>query len=414
MISAEKIGELIKNPQLVQSVSVKDIAELREKFAYCSSLHLLYLKGLAVNNDVHFEDELRYAAAHVMDRERMYYLIHSGEGSEIKTEKNSFTVSSESRVNIGEILKLDQNDTKKAEEKVVVDLKKEDKPVAVSKVESTEKLTVKSEENISASTEVKPSEKDSKPVQKSNENKSAEKTDELIETTILPAIVDALFEKELNSISEKQVEKINPKSTDETLKQSRYLSAQSDLPKSEEKEITNPVVPIQKPETKKSPQIESKPTVDLSKLSFVEWLKYKQNHPIQITEESIKSGIKGQDIQDQVQVQKQEQVQTQEQTRQKTENKSSSKSRVDDLLNKFIKEEPSISKPKSEFFSPTKTAKQSLEESPDLVTETLARIYVLQKNYTKAIQAYEQLILVYPEKKTFFVTQIEKLKDEQQ
>lgn len=410
MISAEKIGELIKNPQLVQSVSVKDIDELREKFAYCSSLHLLYLKGLAINNDVHFEDELRYAAAHVMDRERMYYLIHSGEESQIITEEssksqipnpkqeNSITASSENKENIVEILKQVQNDTKKAEEKAVVDLKKEDKPVVIpiSKVESTQKLTVKSDEKIIPSTEVKPAEKDSEPVEKSIENKSTEKTDKLIEATILPTIVDALFEKELNSISENQTEKINPTSTDETLKQ-----VQRDIPKSEEKKVVKPVVIIQKTETKKSPEIESKPTVDLSKLSFVEWLKYKQNHPTQSIEESVKSDAKTLDKEEQVQ----------KQFQQNTEIKS--KSRVDDLLNKFIKEEPSISKPKSEFFSPTKTAKQSLEESPDLVTETLARIYVLQKNYAKAIQAYQQLILVYPEKKTFFVSQIEKIKDEQ-
>ena len=34
-----------------------------------------------------------------------------------------------------------------------------------------------------------------------------------------------------------------------------------------------------------------------------------------------------------------------------------------------------------------------------IMTETLAKIYLEQKKYTKAIQAYEILILKYPEKK---------------
>ena len=59
----------------------------------------------------------------------------------------------------------------------------------------------------------------------------------------------------------------------------------------------------------------------------------------------------------------------------------------EELLDKFIADEPRMSKPKQEFFSPTKKAKESLEENGDLITETLAKIYVLQKKYSKAIEA---------------------------
>jgi hypothetical protein len=41
-----------------------------------------------------------------------------------------------------------------------------------------------------------------------------------------------------------------------------------------------------------------------------------------------------------------------------------------------------------------------------LMTETLARIYVEQKNYKKAIQSYKILSLKYPEKSSFFANQI--------
>ena len=45
-----------------------------------------------------------------------------------------------------------------------------------------------------------------------------------------------------------------------------------------------------------------------------------------------------------------------------------------------------------------------------LMTETLARIYVEQKNYKKAIQSYKILSLKYPEKSGFFADQIKAIK----
>lgn len=67
-------------------------------------------------------------------------------------------------------------------------------------------------------------------------------------------------------------------------------------------------------------------------------------------------------------------------------------------------------KPKKEFFSPSKKAKESLDENKMPVSETLAKIFALQGNFSKAIYVYEQLILIFPEKKPFFATQIKNLK----
>jgi len=59
-------------------------------------------------------------------------------------------------------------------------------------------------------------------------------------------------------------------------------------------------------------------------------------------------------------------------------------------------------------------AEQSTTAPESLMTETLAKVYLEQKNYKKAIQAYKILILKNPEKSGFFADQIraiEKLQD---
>ena len=83
---------------------------------------------------------------------------------------------------------------------------------------------------------------------------------------------------------------------------------------------------------------------------------------------------------------------------------------ANNLIDKFLKEEPKISKPKTEFYKPINMAKQSVADDITFVSETLAKIYVLQGNFVKALQAYENLRLKYPEKRLYFAAQIKNLR----
>jgi len=77
------------------------------------------------------------------------------------------------------------------------------------------------------------------------------------------------------------------------------------------------------------------------------------------------------------------------------------------LIDNFIEKKASISTPKkTAFFKPIDVARESLVENESLVTPTLARVYLEQGHYEKAISAYEKLILKYPEKNSFFANQI--------
>ena len=82
-----------------------------------------------------------------------------------------------------------------------------------------------------------------------------------------------------------------------------------------------------------------------------------------------------------------------------------------ELIDKFITENPSISRPKAEFYNPLTVAQNSIIDQENIVSETLAKIYEQQGYVEKAISIYEKLSLKYPEKSRYFAAQIERLKE---
>ena len=84
-----------------------------------------------------------------------------------------------------------------------------------------------------------------------------------------------------------------------------------------------------------------------------------------------------------------------------------------DLINKFILGSPKIAKI-SKTTAITNINKPSDDSDSYIMTETLAKVYLEQKKYDKAIQAYEILILKYPEKSSIFAIRIKGIKILQQ
>ena len=87
-----------------------------------------------------------------------------------------------------------------------------------------------------------------------------------------------------------------------------------------------------------------------------------------------------------------------------TSEEQEAKSRKFELIEDFISKNPRITPSKS--VKKANLAEESLATPEALMTETLARVYLEQKNYKKAIQAYKILILKNPEKSGFFADQI--------
>jgi len=85
-----------------------------------------------------------------------------------------------------------------------------------------------------------------------------------------------------------------------------------------------------------------------------------------------------------------------------------SKLRKSELIDDFISKSPKLKPDKSS--STTNIAPERSLPPEGLMTETLARVYLEQKNYKKALQAYKILILKSPEKSGFFADQIRAIK----
>ncbi len=95
-------------------------------------------------------------------------------------------------------------------------------------------------------------------------------------------------------------------------------------------------------------------------------------------------------------------------------NGNKNKKPEDELIDRFIQSRPRIiprKEPEADGSSAISVGKEEEKGSDSgFFSETLAKIYLKQGYYTKAMHAYEKLSLKYPEKSSYFASQIEKIK----
>ncbi|KQO32801.1 hypothetical protein ASF10_20325 [Flavobacterium sp. Leaf82] len=175
----------------------------------------------------------------------------------------------------------------------------------------------------------------------------------------------------------------------------------------EEPKIVEEPKEIEVPETVKNAEenLEIGKPLDFSfneKHSFHEWLQLSRTEPIDRTIEGPQEAEEVKEVKKTAELKVVVEVIDEE------------KKKKAEIIDKFIETNPKISPIKQTPITPAVQFDLNSDDNSYLMTETLARVYLEQKKYTKAIQAYEILILKYPEKISFFADRISDIKILQQ
>ncbi len=225
----------------------------------------------------------------------------------------------------------------------------------------------------------------------------------------IAAVIEPLAEPVIETIPEPEIVKIPETIINET--EPVGIPEPEVLPVAEIHDtpgITEPVAPVE--ET--IPEPVSRTISPNETHSFMEWLQLQTDQAVKPLVEMQETVIAAKEEIPAPQPEIQEETQNiREQIAEQVE-RSSNVTEFESILDKFIRENPKITRGKAEFYSPVNMAKQSVEQDEELVSETLANIYYKQGHYKKAIRAYEKLCLLYPHKLTYFADLIQKIKTE--
>lgn len=346
MLSSESIHQQMRNTSSCSTLHLNELKELMDLYPYASSIVTLYLKSLANDQDLRLSSQLEKYAYQIPNRTLLYDLLVT-QTNEAKKER---VVQPEIIQEATTVLSLESESSEPADVQSA-------SPIEEISVMEIEPVLIPEEETEELETMIEPVAKsevlfteetiEDGEVSEEGAEESALNIPHQLEETREMDEVDTLIQSAV--ISSSYLQLAYPGAAEEVEIEEKILLDEETESPSEEKDRIQVVDPA---------------TVVQSK-SFTDWLKMGE----------ILDGAKEE---------------------QEEEEKKPT----------FYQFE----KPKKEFYSPAKKAKESVSENAMPVSETLAQIFALQGNINKAIQVYEQLSLSFPEKKSFFASQIRNLK----
>lgn len=363
-----RILDLLSSPSNIESADIPIISKAIEMYPYVQSIRALHLLGVSKFSPEAYSKTLATVAAFTTDKKILYTLVNGKMSTHLSQEEKTAEPIEENEVQEEEI--------SITEETVEMENKEEKESNSSIQQESQEKDIEEQEPelNYHENTETEyhhPAVKHSEHfVPKTSTH--TDKNPELERQKLIEEVERRLKEKKKNQPQKIKIEEETP---EEMMGDINFSESEMELIKEEE----NPSQHQEEiPPKEEKPAPSNIPTF-LS--TWSNWLKIDHTAVKTFTSKPKKQEEKP----------KVEEIKAQ-------------------AIEKFIANEPKISRPKDEStFTVVKERKD--DDISHLMTETLANIYVEQRLYTKAIQAYEILTEKHPEKTQLYADKIEELKD---
>ncbi len=369
-MTKDQLIKLIENPSKIDEQSFLAIEKLRDDFPYSYPLALLRLLHLKESDSYLFTPALSKTALLSPDRVKLWHWVEGGVDESktvLRVEKTSRPTEVSTPAKAEEVLEkklettLPEANEPKREDDVLTEANasQETDPQDLSHLPEKVRAIIERSRNIQ------------KKIQEPKEPKEGEaRVSEVVESPkadVVPEVkpVEVPENDELNisfSILEEE---------------SDFLGVPNESETEEEPKEENPEkLTIEK---------------DLSsegKHSFVEWMEL-------MSRTEVSSG-------------KIHDISPKEEVEEKTLAPKTLDEKID-LIDQFIKKPPRF-KPVKKGGNNIDLLKMSTTDDSAFITETLAQVYLDQKHFDKAIEAYEILRLKYPEKSSLFANRISEIK----
>jgi hypothetical protein len=415
-VKLNRFFDILNHHQSLKEEEITDLQQITEIYPYFQPAQILYAKALHTSNHFSFQQNIKKIAVVIYDRKQLYNVLHQNDEdcNELEnTQKNHTAVETKNAVVQDSISNkeksIDTSIVEKNEVAIIVNEIKNSEDQAPNEKEQSSTIWVKTNSSTNKSVESE------KIPEVKNENKVMyfiypDKKEETIipKENLLEAEIDSnAYQNEIakamvNAFTDTailEIDKIDvPKPT--VINDAEIVAEITTESNDSEKLEANSV-------NEEGHENEVNPINETIHSHFADWLK-QLNQPLQAKSEAntIEKEF--------TVVPKAENNPVIPEIIEEIDLDLAKRSRLvkehQEIIDKIIKIEPRINKPKGEFFNSANKAKDSVVEDDSIVSETLARIYAMQGNLGKAIKTYEILSLKFPEKSAYFAALIKELK----